>query len=243
MTQKEYTAQVLAALHRVTEEEREAIRAEIDAHMEDHICALLELGYPAELAEERTLALMGDPAEVGRELNKHYTNRVWVILGRIAFWVTALLCAMALFGFGVLFHARDSILYRFSPPEPKALDQTTASADLNIRLPVGNDILWVYHVSTGVQNDRQTAKVSMCAYNRIPGGIVSEQIFPHISILDQRGDPSWDNVFSGGAGSWGGTYTSCYVDIQPGDTYVTLHYERFGEAFTVDIPLPEEGTT
>lgn len=243
MTRWEYNAQVQSALRRVTAEEREAIRAEIDAHMEDHICALLELGYPAELAEERTLALMGDPAEVGRELNKQYTGWGWVILGRIAFWATALLCVMALFGFGILFHARDSILYRFSPPEPKALDQTTASANLDIRLPVGNDILWVYHVSTGVQNDRQTAKVSMCAYDRIPGGIVSEQVFPHISMLNQRGESSWDDAFGGGAGSWGGTYISRYVDIQPGDTYVTLHYERFGEAFTVDIPLPEEGTT
>lgn len=72
MTRSEYTARVLAALHRVTKRERQTILAEIDGHMEDHVCALLDLGYPPGLAEERTLALMGDPAEVGRELNRQY---------------------------------------------------------------------------------------------------------------------------------------------------------------------------
>ena len=33
---------------------------------------LLELGYSPELAEERTLDAMGDPKEVGRELNRQY---------------------------------------------------------------------------------------------------------------------------------------------------------------------------
>ena len=80
MTRREYTDTVLSALRRVTEDERRAIRSEIDGHMEDHICALLDLGYDESLAEERTMALMGDPAEVGRELNRQYTGWGWVCL-------------------------------------------------------------------------------------------------------------------------------------------------------------------
>ena len=66
MTRSEYVERVLSVMKHVTGEEREAIRAEIDAHIEDHICGLLELDYPEDLAEERTMALMGDPEEVGR---------------------------------------------------------------------------------------------------------------------------------------------------------------------------------
>ena len=54
MTRQEYTDRVLANLRRVTRSERAAIREELDAHMEDHICDLLDLGYDEALAEERT---------------------------------------------------------------------------------------------------------------------------------------------------------------------------------------------
>lgn len=51
MNRKEYTDAVLTALRHVTDRERLAIRAELDAHIEDHIAALRELDYPPELAE------------------------------------------------------------------------------------------------------------------------------------------------------------------------------------------------
>lgn len=84
MNRKEYTDAVLTALRHVTDRERLAIQAELDAHIEDHMAALQELDYPPELAEERALAAMGDPAEVGRELNACYQSWFWVILGRAA---------------------------------------------------------------------------------------------------------------------------------------------------------------
>ena len=82
MNRKEYTDAVLTALRHVTDRERLAIQAELDAHIEDHMAALRELDYPPELAEERALAAMGDPTEVGRELNACYQSWFWVILMR-----------------------------------------------------------------------------------------------------------------------------------------------------------------
>ena len=79
MDRRQYTEQVLSSLRRVTQRERESIRAELDGHMEDHMEALRALGYDEELAEERTLAAMGDPAEVGRELNRQYPFR-WLVV-------------------------------------------------------------------------------------------------------------------------------------------------------------------
>ena len=74
MDRRDYTDRVLSSLRRVTEKEREAIRSELDGHIEDHMEALRELGYDEELAEERAIAAMGEPDEVGRELNRQYTG-------------------------------------------------------------------------------------------------------------------------------------------------------------------------
>ena len=56
MDRRDYTDRVLSSLRRVTEKEREAIRSELDGHIEDHMEALRELGYDEELAEERAIA-------------------------------------------------------------------------------------------------------------------------------------------------------------------------------------------
>ena len=89
MDRRQYTEQVLSSLRRVTHDEREAIRQELDGHMEDHMEALRELGYGEEEAEARTLAAMGDPAEVGRELNRQYPFR-WLAIGWAAMIATLL---------------------------------------------------------------------------------------------------------------------------------------------------------
>ena len=102
MDRREYTAQVLSCLRRVTWDEREAIRAELDGHMEDRFESLRELGYDETEAEERTLAAMGDPAEVGRELNQQYTGWGFVLLSRAAVLLTVVLCVQTLLGLGIL---------------------------------------------------------------------------------------------------------------------------------------------
>lgn len=58
-----------------------AIRAELEAHIEDRCMALEELNYPPELAAERTLAAMGDPVTVGKALDKEHSlwlGRLWL---------------------------------------------------------------------------------------------------------------------------------------------------------------------
>lgn len=128
---------VLSALRRVTEDERRAIRAEIDAHMEDHICALLDLGYDEPLAEERTVALMGDPKEVGRELNKQYTGWGFVLLSRAAVALTVVLCIQALLGLGILSNLLWSIQARTVRMRLSELTKSGSRSGPDIRIPVG----------------------------------------------------------------------------------------------------------
>ena len=97
MTRSTYIQAVFSHLKRLTGDEREAIRRELDGHMEDHFEALRELGYDETEAEEQTLAAMGDPAEVGRELDRQYPYR-WLIVKWAAQGLTVLLVLVLLSG-------------------------------------------------------------------------------------------------------------------------------------------------
>ena len=239
MNRGEYTDAVLAQLRRVTGDERESIRAELDAHMEDHICALRDLGYDEQLAEERTLALMGDPVAVGKELSKIYTGWGWVLLSRLAVLLTAVLCIQALLGLGVLSNLLWSIQARTVPDEIHSDYTAAATLRPDIRIPVGNDVLRVYRVSVGTEDGVWAAEVATVAYDRIPGGVVSSQLLGNVVLEDQRGLAPEHRLGGGGKSNFGADYSLDYLPVEPGDTFLTLRYDRLGEHVAVEIPLPE----
>lgn len=245
MDRQTYTRQVLDNLHRVTAGEREAIRREIDAHMEDHVCALLDLGYPEELAEERTMALMGDPAEVGRELDRQYTGWTWVILDRIAKVLTAMLLVLVLLGIrsnglSAVWWSIEARVAANETPSKIAVPEAVAHPD--IRVSVKNDILRVYRVEVGQLEGRRVAELAMCIYDRVPGGIGAVSVPYGLSLEDQRGNtPPEGRLACGGKSCKGTAYVDYCIPVEPGDTYVTLRYEKFGERISVQVPLPEEG--
>lgn len=240
MTRREYCEQMLSQLRRLTVDEQQAVQEELDGHMEDHICALMDLGYDESLAEERTLELMGDPAEVGRELNRQYPLG-WKILGRIAVAVTAVLCAVSVFSVGMLGFVWDSFTWRVWPPEIGTGLVTECVRDLDIRVPIGNDVLRVYRVSLGWKDGKYLAETAVCAYDRIPGGIVSNRIFGSITPENQRGEALEYGRFGGGSGHWRAMKDTLWTPIQAGDDHIMLRYERFGETVLVEVPLPEGG--
>lgn len=238
MTRSEYTAAVLGALHRMTADEREAIREEIDAHIEDHMEMLLELDYPPELAEERALAAMGDPGEVGRGLDEQHRGWGWVLLGRAAAIMTTVMCVLALLNMGGLGMVFDSISARIDPDEGTNLEKLAATERLDIRIPVGNDILHIYQISVGqsaYDPEKQEAEVLLCAYDRIPGGIVSDHLADGVMLISPRGG---SGLHGNGRGNWRVEYRRVYTEILPEDLYVTLHYEAFGEQIHLELPLP-----
>lgn len=79
---------------------------ELEDHYEDHVLDLERLGYPAQLAQQRALAAMGDPEEVGRGMDAvHQPLLGW--LWMVSRWGVWLLLIVAFFVFG-------SDLYWFS---------------------------------------------------------------------------------------------------------------------------------
>lgn len=242
MTREEYCHEVLVQLKRLTGDEQQDVTRELADHMEDHVCGFLELGYDEALAEERTLELMGDPAEVGKALNRQYP-RSWLILGRLAVTVTAVLCVMSVFAVGMLGFVWQSLTYRLWAPEIPSKLAVECSRRVDIRVNIGNDVLRVCRVSVGRKEGEYLAEAAVCAYDRIPGGIVSDRIFGNIVTEDQRGKSLEYGGYSGGSGHWLAETANLWVPVRAGDEEITLRYERFGETIRVTVPLPEWGAS
>ena len=99
-----------------------AIRAELAAHWEDHAAALMERGIPEEEAARRALEAMGDPEEIGKELDKSHSPLLgWFqICFRVFAWAAALAAAIVLVSW--LFN-RGGISYLTTDVEEKWVEQ------------------------------------------------------------------------------------------------------------------------
>ena len=96
--------------------DRKAIAAELTAHYEDHVRDLERLDYPWQLAEERALAAMGDPEQIGKALDR--VHRPWLgwlwIASRAVLVLTVIVCLLSLPSTGAFFHMLKNTLF---PPE------------------------------------------------------------------------------------------------------------------------------
>ena len=191
MDRSAYCAQVLSHLRRLSREEREAVRAELEAHMEDRVCALLDLGYDQALAEERTMAAMGDPAQVGREMAKQYPRGWNVVTG-----VSLVLCAFVLFSAlsgsdnrRMIGYAWDSLVYRVFPPGPETVIAGTVSPReikpvsgvteaVDIRRTVGDNVLRVYQITVGTQDSQTAAQTRIYEGGYQDGALAAEAAIP-----------------------------------------------------------------
>ena len=242
MTRGEFLDRVLLPLGRLTAEEREDVRRELEEHVEDRMEALLDMGWDEELAESRCLEAMGDPAEIGREMAKQYRGRGWLWLGRAAVVLTVVLCVQALLGIGVLFNAWDGLVVRTLRPQiTSMLDEAEAEAQVDLRIDIGNDVLRVVRVSVGKVENQRVAEIAMCAYDRWPFGIVARNCGNWITV-EGLGD---DVRIHGGPASrtYGAECWQMYALPAPEDRSVVLTYSRYGETASLEVPLPEqEGT-
>ena len=233
MDRKAYIESVLSALRHVTRREREAIRAEIDGHIEDHMADLLELDYPPELAEERTLAAMGDPQEVGRELNKQYTGWGWVILSRVLLVALAAVCAVVSCSNPSLYGLKQNLEAR-KPLEWRLEEMGPGGQILDIRVPMGDDIWYIYAAEAKLDPEgNPEVSVWMSWYDRNPFRSAGAGT---VTAVDCRGE--LQEAFGGGGSEAGGVIEYRYFfPVQDGDPYVTVCCERYGEVFQAQVPI------
>lgn len=242
MTRKEYTESVLSALRHVTQREREAIRAEIDGHIEDHMTDLLELDYPPELAEERTLSAMGDPAEVGRELNKQYPLG-WLVVGRTAMMLTvAVVLVMGTGILGFLSNTGDNLRARFCPETLATVedqsDSLDAVAELDLRARLEDVTVRVYQVGLEHTSGGGMAHVALSCWDDNPFVEPPELIntLGTYDVLEIQGSTCGLLPDGGSGWKWAFIYE---VPVNYGDT-VEITYERWGQSLHFSVPLPWE---
>ena len=232
MNKTEYIEQVAQALRRTTYRENLAIREELAGHIEDHMEGLLELGWDEALAEERTLAAMGDPAEVARELDRQYPL-FWLIIGRITKKVLVLLVIVGFFQMGEL----PGRIRRNIPSEShlesydwidEALEDGEALyvEDLDIRTEIGSDILYIYRLAIGEADERGSrVLLSAITYDHRLTGIFSYNLINDLEYASESMEKQ-------------GLYRDRHnIYAQPGDRYVVVRYNKHGHDVRVEIPL------
>lgn len=244
MERRVYVEQVLDRLGRLTCKEREAIRAEIGGHIEDHMETLLELGYDEKLAEERTMAAMGDPEEVGRELNKQYPFR-WLVVKWAAMTLAAVLVLMML-GQMDWQMVRINLASRFLPSQLftyKEPYEFLKGDGTDIRMEVGPAVARVcaakvVKVQPGAEWAGERPVGSYVAVLRIRYyGKSLRDLGRSVSVpyLEVEGDGG--HVGSGAYGLFS------FVSVEPGETELTLACPKYGYDATCKIPLDWEGVT
>lgn len=239
MTRGEFLERVLLPLGRLTAEERENVRQELEEHIEDRMEVMLDMGWDKELAESRCLEAMGDPAEIGREMAAQYRGGGWLWIGRAAVLLTVVVCIQAVLGIGMLSVAWDSLAVRISPSTGTSIGElrnVEAVEDLDIRADVGNDVLRIYRVSVGEKDGQRAAMVQACMYDRLPLGIVAGDLNARSRLVNQRGESGHS---SGGSGNCGAACVVRWTPVEPGDTYVVWECRAIGGTIRLEVPLPE----
>ncbi len=233
MTAEAYLDAVEAELKGLTRGEREDVRRELAAHLEDHRETLRGIGCTEEEADERATAAMGDPAAVGRDIAKLY-RPFWLWLERMAAVLIALTAVWALLGVGAIGSAMSSVYARFCAPD----DETVIRVDE--RMAVGDDVVRLYGVGGYAPGERCEVTLWLCAFDRVPFGFVDQNFWIWFGIYPREGrGEQLARAASDGWSNEGATYRRLTLPLEAGETGFTLRYERFGRIYERVIELPE----
>ncbi len=235
MTGEEFCACLRANLPRATDKEWQAIRREVTDHMEDHAALLAEGGFPLEEAQSRAVESMGAPEEMGRALNAQLST-VWLVVSRVSMVCIVLLC-WALLTSLPTGRVGDSLEARWAPERSGnglKPHEGYVSQPVDVRMEVKSDILRVYRV--GVNPDTLKAEVALCVYDQSPLGYVDHGMTD--ALQAQAPDGTWARFGGGAGGNAGAWYAQMSnIPVEQGQEVLRLRYDRYGENFTLEIPL------
>ncbi|MDO4517503.1 MAG: permease prefix domain 1-containing protein [Bacillota bacterium] len=235
-----YGNAVCKYINHATGREKDSIRAELAAHMEDHAQALMDAGYDEDHARNAALTAMGDPAEVGKALNREYPLR-WLILSRL--FLTLAVCTGLLLLLAFPGGVYASLVARTAPMQSgyhtvSIPAEELTPMDIKQTFPNG-DVLWVYATAiTGDDDQGYTAHIYTSSYNKNP----LRDPYYGVGALLFTTDASSDVLprSGGGGGTHGAAYFHRTFDCIPKGASLLGHYDQYGTEFTIEIPLPWE---
>lgn len=230
---KFFCDRVCSYIDHATAEERIHISRELCDHIDDHAQALMDLGRSKEEAETAALAAMGDPEEIGKELNKEYPFH-WFFISRAAIVIALVLIVLMLSPVHtVISRASDNYEARNI-----ASSISEARVDIRVSIPNTNDVVRIYAAELESNElGSHFVWISMCCYDRSWLGTAYNHTKDFYFLHNGVRYSSEDHFPMGSAAA----YRSSRVFVDAGQEYVTAVYERLGEKIVVEIPLNWEG--
>lgn len=250
MEKEEFLAALSENLKNATRKERDDVKAELAAHIEDHAADLTAAGWSAADAEAAAVAAMGDPGEIGAELNKEF-SKFWGAVSRAASLVLIVLVILSFLPLCcACVNAARSLALRIDPQGHmgqyfEGLDATP----LNIRCDGadGDVVCFAMAAMTtdtltgddGKEEDWDIAVIGLCVYDKDPFRGVANDLSPEPVFHTDAPRHGGGTVTAGGGMSDFWTKIRIYrVPVEHGQKTVTATYDLYGTTFKAEIPLP-----
>ena len=228
---------------------RGAIAAELRAHLEDHAAALMERGTPEEEAAQRALEAMGDPEELGRQLNRAHPPLLCFSVLVTNIILTLLFIA---FSFALISQVWNAVTYYRHDRE--FFQEVTADQQLHpmdewveidgLRLhfhtifvlgttehPFGYEIYLTCDPSDGWLPDNSSTRLEMNFVENVPGNVFYRFVT----------DTGWEYIpatsLNSGVSRW-----IILPQLPPEDAeHLWLEGDVFGHTFRVEFPIVRGG--
>ena len=237
-------------LTRSTKREREDIKRELADHLQDHVEVLTERGMSLSEAESRAVAEMGDPAEIGKALNKSFS-----VFWMVCKWVfVALLCLLMLqcvINTTVFGNLSENLLARLPSQEDfgqitneKFLLELGPVQRLNLKMESEHVVMRLDQLAVGKmagypQGDAYCVCISTTIYSQNP----FDSVWPNTRIYVEGDYTGVRREMSLGCEEIGGRESGMYYvfRVDYGAEQVEVVWERYGQDYRVQLPLDWEG--
>ena len=218
-----------------TGRELEQVHKELRDHMEDHAQTLMDIGRSPEEAEVAAILAMGDPEEIGREMNKQFPF-VWLFLSRATAVIAIILALMLLSPLRDMYYrVSDSLEARKSPME--MFGHYSNPIDIRVELP-GNDVAYFYCADIEKYGETDyRALIGLAVYDKSPFGQVYRDALDFCVEMETGFFQPSGGSFMG----YGVHHKRMDIAIEYGQETVELYYTRLGNNIKVEIPLEWEG--